>query len=280
MVIDADVSKYFDSIPHAKLMSVVAERILDKQVLRLLRMWLKAPVVEEDANGVRRYVGGKGRRKGTPQGGVISPLLANLYLHLLDRIWQRHDLEERYGARLIRYADDFVILCRGSTRQPLEMLNYVLDRLDLTLNEDKTKMVNAARESFEFLGFEIRVRQSRRTGNYYPHVQPSRKSIKRVKDRVTAQTQRKLTPVPLADLIEGLNASLRGWANYFHFRNCSAVFGEVKQHVEERLRTHLRKRHKIKSRGTGYKKYPTGRLYADYGLYKVPTTAGWRRRMP
>ena len=111
-------------------MAVVAERIVDGAILEILQKWLKATVIEEDENGKRRTIsGGKGNRRGTPQGGVISPLLANLYLHLLDRIWERHDIEERYGARLVRYADDLVILCRGDIRKPLALLKQILDRL-------------------------------------------------------------------------------------------------------------------------------------------------------
>src|SRR6056297_4288354 len=155
-VIDADLSKYFDTIPHANLLAVVAERISDGAILRLIKMWLKAPVMEMDKDGTKRNVGGgKGNRTGTPQGGVISPLLANLYLHLLDRIWERHDLAKQYGARIVRYADDLVILCTGSVHRPLETLRYVLDRLDLRLNEKKTRIVNAYKESFDFLGFSF-----------------------------------------------------------------------------------------------------------------------------
>ena len=143
-VIDADLSKYFDTIPHAKLMAVVAKRIADGAILEILQKWLKATVIEEDENGKRRAVGGgKGNRRGTPQGGVISPLLANLYLHLLDRIWERHNIEQRYEARLVRYADDMVILCKGNITKPLVLLKQILDRLGLTLNETKTHIVNA-----------------------------------------------------------------------------------------------------------------------------------------
>ncbi len=190
-VIDADLSKYFDSIPHAKLMAVVAERISDGAILHLIKMWLKAPVIEEGRDGKKRHIGGgKGNRKGTPQGGVISPLLANLYLHLMDRIWKRHQLERKLGARLVRYADDFVVLCRQGTEGPLEVINNVLAPLELTLNEDKTCVVNAFEESFDFLGFELRMRRSWRTGNTYAHVQPSKKSLKGIKDRITFLTHR------------------------------------------------------------------------------------------
>ena len=157
-VIDADLSKYFDSIPHAKLLAVVAERIVDGGILALIKQWLKAPVIGEDENGTRRTVGGgKGNRKGTPQGGVVSPLLANAYLHILDRIWQRHHLKEQLGAQIVRYADDFVVLCREGVEKPLELVRHVLGRLELTLNETKTQIVDANQESFNFLGFTLQM---------------------------------------------------------------------------------------------------------------------------
>ncbi len=244
-VIDADLSKYFDTIPHSNLMATVAERISDGSILRLIRMWLKAPVVEEDENGTKRHMGGKGNRKGTPQGGVISPLLANLYLHLPDRIWEGHQLDKRLGAHLVR-----------------------------TLNKSKTRMVNASQECFDFLGFELRIARSWRTGNLYPNVRPSRKSLKTIKTRLTAMTRRGLTRLPLKEVVENVNLTLRGWTAYFHYRNCSEALSQVREHAEQRLRTHLRRRHKIKDRGTGYLCFTGSSLYTKHGLYKVPTTAG------
>ncbi|MCK4467588.1 MAG: group II intron reverse transcriptase/maturase [Desulfobacterales bacterium] len=274
-VIDADLSKYFDTIPHSNLMATVAERISDGSILRLIRMWLKAPVVEEAENGTKRHMGGKGNRKGTPQGGVISPLLANLYLHLLDRIWERHQLNKRLGAHLVRYADDFVVLCKRGTERPMTIIQNILTRLELTLNKSKTRMVNASQERFDFLGFELCIARSWRTGNLYPNVRPSWKSLKTIKSRLTAMTRRGLTRLPLEEVVENVNLTLRGWTAYFHYRNCSEVLSQVKEHTEQRLRTHLRKRHKIKDRGTGCLCFTGRSLYTKYGLYKVPTTAGW-----
>jgi group II intron reverse transcriptase/maturase len=208
-VIDADLSKYFDTIPHAKLMAVVAERVVDGAVLGLIRLWLKAPVVEEGERGKRCPSGGRGNRKGTPQGGVISPLLANLYLHLLDRIWERHDLERRLGARLVRYADDAVILCRGDAGPAMAVLETVLKRLELTLNWDKTRVVDVREQAFDFLGFSIKWARSRRTGKGYPHVEPRRRAEERIKARVKELTARRRTPVPMPRLIAEVNEVLR-----------------------------------------------------------------------
>jgi RNA-directed DNA polymerase len=277
-VIDADISKYFDTIPHAKLMAVVAERISDGEILRLIKMWLKAPIMEEDRDGKKRNVGGgKGNRKGTPQGGVISPLLANLYLHILDRIWARRNLQARIGARTVRYADDIVVLCRNGSSRPLEVLRQILERLGLSLNEAKTRVVDAFTEKFDFLGFSIWMGKSRKTGNCYPHVQPSKKSLKAINGRVTELTKRVRTPVPIERVMWEVNATVRGWVGYFHFKNCSKAMEHVRAHVENRLRTHLRKRHKIKDRDTGLARFGNRVLYSKYGLYKVPTTAGWTR---
>jgi RNA-directed DNA polymerase len=276
-VIDADLSKYFDSIPHAKLMAVVAEHIVDGGILHLIKQWLKAPVIGEDADGTRKTVGGgKANRKGTPQGGVISPLLANCYLYILDRIWQRRHLKGKLQAHLVRYADDFVVMCRKDVAEPLKVVRHVLERLGLSLNEAKTHIVDATEASFNFLGFTLQMSRGAKTGKSYPNVRPADQSLKKIKARLTELTGRELTAIPLGDIVENVNRSLRGWANYFHYRNSSLAMSKVRTHAEDRLRTHLMKRHKIKDRGTGLRRFPHRDLYERYGLYKVSTGAGWR----
>ena len=278
-IIDADLSKYFDTIPHANLMATVAERICDGEILRLIQMWLKAPIMEMDKDGTKRNIGGgKGNRTGTPQGGVISPLLSNLYLHILDRIWERNNLQQRLGARIVRYADDIVILCRrNKSDKAMAVLRQILERLKLTLNETKTKIVNAFEGEFDFLGFSIWMGKGRKTRNYYPHVQPSKKSLQKIKDRVTELTPRKCTNRRLEWIVNEVNATVRGWVGYFHYRNCCKVLSQLRSHTEERLRTHLRKRHKVRNRKTGYVRFPSRLLYERYNLYKVPTSAVWTK---
>jgi group II intron reverse transcriptase/maturase len=278
-IIDADLSKYFDTIPHANLMATVAERICDGEILRLIQMWLKAPIMEMDKDGTKRNIGGgKGNRKGTPQGGVISPLLSNLYLHILDRIWERNNLQQRLGARIVRYADDIVILCRrNKSGKAMAVLRQILERLKLTLNEAKTKIVNAHEGKFDFLGFSIWMGESRRTGNLYPHVQPSKKALQKIKDRVTELTTRRRTIMPLEWVVKEVNATVRGWVGFFHYRNCSKALGQIRSHVEERLITHLRKRHKVRNRNAGYARFPDRLLYERYNLYKVPTSVVWKK---
>ena len=171
-VIDADISKYFDTIPHDRLIQLVAKRIVDKQILKLIKMWLTAPIVEEREDGKKEY---KRNDKGTPQGGVISPLLANIYLNVLDTLWAVKKVQERLGARLVRYADDSVVLCRGNADRILKGVKLVLEDLGLTLNEEKTRIVDARQESFNFLGFSIGMKRGKRTGRVYPHTEPSKK---------------------------------------------------------------------------------------------------------
>ena len=276
-VIDADLSKYFDRIPHAKLMAVMAERLVDGGILHLIQQWLKAPVVGEDANGARKIVGGgKANRRGTPQGGVISPLLANCYLHLLDRIWQRHHLRHRLKAHVVRYADDFVVLCKGEVEEPLMVVKRIVEHLELELNETKTHRVDATEASFDFLGFTIRMSQGRKTGNWFANVRPAVRSLKKIKARLTQLTGKNQTLIPLSDVVENVNRSLRGWANYFHYRNSTKAMSRVRQHAEDRLRMHLRARYKVRRRCTGFVRFPRRHLYERYGLYRPPTVAGWR----
>ena len=178
-VIDADISKYFDTIPHDKLLKAVAKRIVDKNILALIKMWLKAPIVEEE-DGKRTF---KGNDKGTPQGGVISPLLANIYLNALDTAMKM--------ARLVRYADDLVVLCRYNVRPIFDRMAAVLKSLGLTLNPDKTRILNAAEEGFTFLGFTTQIRKNPRTGKTFPLIEPSKKAVGRIKKEVKGATCRK-----------------------------------------------------------------------------------------
>jgi RNA-directed DNA polymerase len=275
-VIDADLSKYFDSIPHAKLLAVVSERVVDSAILHIIKLWLKAPVIEDDKGKKTHVGGGKANSLGTPQGGIISPLLANCYLHILDRIWDRQSLQRKYKAHIVRYADDFVVLCKGRVDKPLAAIRHVLTRLDLSLNDTKTHIVDARKSSFKFLGFEISKARSWKTGNRYIHTCPSKESLAKIKLKLKQKTTRNLTLLPLSTIVEEMNSTLRGWSNYFHYGNSSKAMGQIKTFAEERLRIHLMKRHKVKDRGIGLGRFPSQQLYDRYGLYKVPTTAGWK----
>jgi len=268
-VIDADITKYFDTIPHDKLMSLVAKRVVDKHILRLIKLWLKAPVVEEE-DGKKRY---EGNEKGTPQGGVISPLLANIYLNVLDKVWKMKKVEERWRARLIRYADDCVVPCQGNTERVLKGIRTVLGHLGLSLNEAKTRVVDARKESFNFLGFTIQVKKSIKTGKRFPLIRPSKETLAEIKAEIKALTCRKTLHLPKEVVIKKLNEVVRGWAGYFYYKNCSHDLSTIKRFLDERVRIYLRRKHAKKSRG--YKAYPYQYLYETLGLYKIPTTAPW-----
>jgi group II intron reverse transcriptase/maturase len=269
-VIDADISKYFDSIPHDKLMELIAERIVDRNILRLIKMWLSAPIAEEGEDGTRRY---KGNDKGTPQGGVISPLLANIYLNVLDKIWKLKKVQERLDARLIRYADDFMVLCRGNTERILKGIRVVLGELELTLNEEKTKVVDARQESFNFLGFTMKVKKNPRTGKKFPLITPSKKAMKNIRTEIKSLTCRKNLAFSKEAVVNKLNEVVRGWTIYFYYGHCSRDLKGLRGYLNERVRTYLRRKHGMKNRG--YKAYPYKYLYGELGLYKIPTTAPW-----
>jgi len=166
-VVDADLSKYFDTIPHCELMQCVARRIVDREVLRLVKMWLKVPVEERDEKGNRRMTGGKQNTRGTPQGGGISPMLANLYMNRFLKHWRRSGRGEAFQAQVVTYADDFVILSRGYAKQALDWTRQVMTRIGLTLNEAKTSIREARQERFDFLGYTFGPHRYRKDGHWY-----------------------------------------------------------------------------------------------------------------
>jgi RNA-directed DNA polymerase len=269
-VIDADISKCFDNIPHGKLLNLVARRVVDKNILRLIKLWLKAPVVEEGEDGKKRC---QANEKGTPQGAVVSPLLANIYLDVLDKTWKAKKVQERLGARLIRYADDIVVLCPGETGRVLRGTEAVLGYLEVRLNPEKTKVVEATRESFDYLGFTTRLVKNPKTGRRFPLIRPSKESVKHIKAEIRGLTCRRNLALPMEVAINKLNEIVRGWTGYFYYENCSKDLAAVKHYLEERVRIYLRRKHRKK--GRGYKAYGYRFLYERLGLYKIPTTAPW-----
>lgn len=276
-VIDADLSKYFDTIVHEKLMKIVAEKIADKRILAMLNQWLKAVIIKVGKGGKKTVIGGgKCSKKGTPQGGVISPLLANIYLNILDKIWDKYQLAEKYKARIVRYADDLVILCKNGTDTPFALLKTILNKLELQLNENKTEIIDASKEKFNFLGFQVGMVKSQRTGKSFPMVEPSSKSMKSIKQKIKFYTRRDMNPVPINDIVNHLNASVRGWSNYFHFGYGHRKIKQVKFYMEESLRSQLRYRHKVRNRGASYHKFPRKYLYDYLGLYKPSVVPFWK----
>lgn len=175
----------------------------------------------------------------------------------------------------MRYADDFVVLCRKDVATPLKTIRSILEKLELNLNEGKTKIVDANKEAFYFLGFALKVNISAK-GKRYPHVNPREKAVEKVNTRIREITARNQTWRPIQEVVRDMNQVLRGWSGYFHYRNSTAALSKVKRHAEERLRTHLRKRHKVRDWKTSVIRFPRRVLYEEYGLYKVPTVAGWK----
>jgi RNA-directed DNA polymerase len=269
-IIDADLSKYFDTIPHRELLRMVARRISDGSMLRLIKGWLRAPVVEEDKDGTKRVIA---NRCGTPQGGVISPLLANVYLNPLD-----HGVNQRCNgqARMVRYADDFVIVCRpGQAQRVLERTERWLTAKGLTLNETKTRQVDIRQEGINFLGFNLTWRKSFR-GRRYLHVEPNQKSRQALRQHLREILNHWTLWRPIREVVEEANRMLRGWVGYFHYRNSTAVMSELKSYSRERLRRWIWRKHNCQ-RGL-WNFCSTEQLHTHYGLYALPTTAAWKAR--
>jgi RNA-directed DNA polymerase len=248
-VVDADLSQYFDTIPHGELTKSVARRVADRDVLRLIKMWLKAPVEERDDEGRRKMTGGKGSARGTPQGGVLSPLLANVYMNRFLKYWRKSGRGEEFLARVVNYADDFVILSRGNAARALNWTRRVMTRLGLTLNEAKTSVKDARRESFNFLGYTFGPQRYRKDGHWYLGASPSKKSVERIKqavgDLLDVHQQS-----PWDEVQNRLNRKLKGWSGYFSYGTRLMAYRAVDNYVYQAVRHFLRRRHKIPSRGT------------------------------
>ena len=265
-VVDADLSKYFDTIPHGDLMKSIARRIVDKNVLHLIKMWLKVPVVETGDDGKRRTISGKKSGRGTPQGGVISPLLANVYMNRFLKYWRLSGCEARFEAHVVSYADDFVILSRGQARASLEWARQVMTRLGLTLNEEKTSIKHARKERFDFLGYSFGPHYFRKDGHWYLGASPSMKSVQRIKQRIRDL----LCPGNMGiweDVRDRLNRVLAGWVNYFGYGTRLMAYRAVDQHVYNSVRHFLKRRHKVPTRGTRI--YPMKRVHGELGVISL-----------
>lgn len=265
-VVDADLSKYFDSIPHSDLMRSFARRIVDGQMLKLLKMWLKAPVEERDEKGNRHMSGGKHSQRGSPQGGVISPLAANVYMSRFLKAWRERGKGEQFQARLINYADDFVILSRGHAAEALKWTRWVMGQLKLTLNETKTCLRKAREEHFNFLGYTFGPERYRKDGHWYLSAKPSQKSVQRCKERV-GEVLRSGNQKPWPEIVGQLNRLLQGWANYFSYGTRLMAYRALDQYVYEAVRHFLRRRHKVPTRGT--ERFPDHVVFGALGVLRL-----------
>jgi group II intron reverse transcriptase/maturase len=272
-VVDADITAFFDQVDPDVLMKLAERRVSDRRLLKLIRQWLAAGVM----------TGGEftASEQGVPQGGVISPLLANVVLHELDRLWEDH---YRQVGRLVRYADDLVLLCEteGAAREGLRRVGMILDRLKLRLHSEKTRVVALADgcDGFDFLGFHCRKVESwRRRGHRYLQYWPGRRAMQRVRDRIKAITApRSRLKEPLPPLLAELNPVLRGWGAYFRVGNASRQFAQVDGYVSERLALWLSK--KAQRSGRNWQSRYTWAFFQHVHLYRLTGTVAWRTAAP
>jgi group II intron reverse transcriptase/maturase len=267
-VVDADLSGYFDSIPHNELMQCVARCVSDKAVLHLIKMWLIAPVEERKTRGhMVRTTRNKDEGRGSPQGAPISPLLANLYMRRFVLGWKTLHHEPRLRARIVNYADDFVICCRGTGEQAQAAMRDMMSRLKLTVNETKTKLCRVPEETFDFLGYTFGRCYSPRTGRAYMGTRPARKKIRRLCDSIDETLSRRTRHLDEETIVGRLNRKLRGWANYFQLGPVRSAYRGIDRYVRNGLRQWLCKKHKVPGRGTA--RYPDAHLDLQLGLVRL-----------
>jgi RNA-directed DNA polymerase len=264
-VVDADLSKYCDTIPHRELLKQVKRRVSDGGILKLIRAWLRAPIVEENADsGKKKNLPNK---RGTPQGGVISPLLANLYLNDLDyKVNNKCELKPI----MVRYADDLVILCRKGQGPGLkERLSKYLTERGLELNQEKTRIVDSKEEGFSFLGFRINWRKSI-AGKIYPHTEPSPEARQKLREKVRGILNHWTLHYEVEDAVSEINQIVRGWSEYYHYKHSSRAFSSMQRWLEDRLNRWIWWKYKRK-RGL-WKGSMSKQISKQYKLYKLPLT--------
>lgn len=264
-VVDADLSAYFDTVPHAELLQSIARRIVDRQMLHLIKVWLQAPVEEMDERGrTKRTTRNRDEKRGTPQGSPLSPLLSNIYMRRFVMGWKHLGYERRLGARVVTYADDLVICCKGSAEEALQALRLIMTRLKLTVNERKTHVCRVPEQHFDFLGYTFGRCYSTQTGRAYIGTRPSKKSVRRLLENIHEQTARDRTWLTAEDVVRQINRSLRGWANYFKLGPVGRSYQLIDRYTTTRLRRWLRCKHPHANRWTNEA------LHRDLGLVRLP----------
>jgi len=267
-VVDCDLSGYFDSIPHHELMKSVARRVSDGAVLALIKAWLEMAVEEDDGKGgKRRTTVAKDSGRGTPQGAPISPLLSNLYMRRFVLGWKQRGHEKRLEARIVVYADDFVILCRGTAALAMEQMRKIMTALKLTVNEKKTRIARVPEESFDFLGYTIGQCYSHRNGRAFIGTRPSAKGVRAICAEISEMTRSETYRKPATEIVGEINRKLRGWGNYFSLGEVSRAYRVVDNHTRHRLRQWLNAKHR--SRGNNPMHHPAAYLHKELGLYEL-----------
>ncbi len=267
-VIDADLSGYFDTIPHAELMKSLSRRISDRHVLGLIKMWLEAPVEEVDDRGRKhRTTRNKDKGRGCPQGAPISPLLSNLYMRRFILGWKVLGHQHRLRAKIVNYADDFVICCRGTADQAMQAMRSMMRQLKLTVNESKTGLCRLPEESFDFLGYTIGRCHSPKTGRSYLGTRPSRTKVQRLCREISELTAKRHGWLEADEVVGRINRKLNGWSNYFRLGPVSKAYAAVDSHACKRLRQWLCRKHKISGRGSSH--YPDEYLYQQLNLVQL-----------
>jgi group II intron reverse transcriptase/maturase len=264
-VVDADLSGYFDSIPHGPLLKSVSRRLSDGMVLALIKSWLEAPVEETDARGRKqRTTRNQDAHRGTPQGGVLSPLLANLYMRRFVLGWKVLGHEQRLDAHIVNYADDFVICCRGKADEAMTAMRDMMGQLGLTVNEAKTRLCRVPDEEFDFLGYTVGLNYSPKSGRSYIGPRPSAKKVQALLAEISEQTSRSWVWLDEEEIVGRLNRKLYGWAAYFSQGRVSTAYQRVQAHVCWRLRQWLGKKHRVQ--GASRARYSWSYLREGLGL--------------
>ena len=267
-IVDADLSSYFDTLPHSELLKSVARRVVDGAMLHLIKMWLEAPVEETDEHGnKRRSTRNRDEGRGSPQGSPISPLLSNLYMRRFVLGWKKLGHEKRLKAYIVNYADDLVICCRGKAEEALATMRTMMSALKLTVNEKKTRVCKLPEEKFDFLGYSFGRCYSTKTGRAYLGTTPSKKRVQRICASISEETGRNKTTLDAKVVVKTLNQKLNGWANYFCLGPVSKAYRAVDQHTRKRLRQWLCIKHKV--RWPGKKRFPTASFYQVLGLVSL-----------
>ena len=267
-VIDADLSGYFDTIPHAELMKSLSRRISDRQVLRLIKMWLETTVEEIDDRGRKhRTTRNKDEGRGCPQGAPISPLLSNLSVRRFILGWKTLGHQQRLRAKVVNYADDFVICCHGTAAEAMQVMRSMMSSLKLTVNETKTRLCRLPDESFDFLGYTIGRCYSPRTGRAYIGTRPSRKKINRLCREISEVTACRYGLLDVEEIVGRLNRKLNGWSNYFRLGPVSKAYAAVDSHTRKRLRQWLCRKHKVRGQGTS--RFPDSQLHDQLRLVQL-----------